>query len=283
MEAAATQSDAPLYAGFWRRLAAALLDGAILFSLFWLTIDLLDSVTSGASVKLGVALLLILVYFIGFHLLKRQATPGKLAFGIKISAPDGGRVDFDRVALRSLAACASAAALMLGFTVMALNARHRALHDFIARTVVVRSSATPEDLSGGGDATRDDRVSALFQMLAGLGLGALLLVFVPNLFDREKRNELGVVLQSVEPVQADVVAALREGRALPVGAVKPASKVVKRVYVTRDGEILIRLQDDQFDGAVIRLTPEQQTGKPVKWSCSSDDIRKVFLPANCRD
>lgn len=283
MEEAATQSDAPLYAGFWRRLAAALLDGAILLALFSLAIDLLDSVTSGASVKIGLGLLLILVYFTGFHLLKRQATPGKLACRIKLAAPEGGRVDVERVILRTLAACASAAALMLGFTMMALNARRRALHDIIARTVVVRANATREDLAGGGDAAPENRSSTVLQVLAGLGLGVILLLFVPSFFDREKRTELSAVLQSVEPVQADVVKAMREGRALPVGTVKPTSKYAKRIFVTREGEILIRLDDDRFEGAVIRLTPEQQTGKPVRWSCFSDEIRKAHLPANCRD
>jgi uncharacterized RDD family membrane protein YckC len=282
MEEAATQSDTPLYAGFWRRLAAALLDGAILLALFWLAIDILDAVTSGVSVKIGVSLLLILAYFIGFHLLKRQATPGKLAFRIKLAASEGGRVGFDRVALRALAACVSAAALMLGFAVIALNGRRRALHDFIARTVVVRSNATPEELAGGGDEMPQNRMSTVLQVVAGLGLGAILLYFVPSFFDREKRAALSVALQSVEPVQADVVNALREGRALPVGAVKPASKFVARIFVTRDGEILMRLDEENFDSAVIRLTPEQQTGKPVRWSCYSDEIRKAYLPANCR-
>lgn len=283
MEEAATQSDAPLYAGFWRRLAAALLDGAILLAVYSLAMSLLDAVTSGASVKIGVGLLLILVYFTGFHLLTRQATPGKLAFRIKLAAPEGGRVDIERVVLRTLVACASAAALMLGFAMMALNARRRALHDIIARTVVVRSNATREELAGGGDAVPENRTSTVLQVLAGVGLGVILLTFVPSFFDREKRTELAGVLQSVEPIQADIVSALREGRALPVGAVKPTSRYVKRIFVTRGGEILIRLNDDRFDGAVVSLSPEQQAGKPVRWSCFSEEIRKIHLPANCRD
>ncbi|MGZ5032584.1 MAG: RDD family protein [Usitatibacter sp.] len=283
MEEAATPSDAPLYAGFWRRLAAALLDGAIILALFWLAIDHLEAVTSGTSVKVGIGVLLILVYFTGFHLLKQQATPGKLALKIKLAAPDGARVGLERVVLRALAACVSAASLMLGFALIALNGKRRALHDFIAHTVVVRSNATGEDLAGGGDVMVVDRMSTILQVAAGLGLGALLIYFVPSFFDREKRTELAVVMQSVEPVQADVVNALREGRALPVGAVKPTSKYVARIYVTRDGEILIRLDDERYDGAVIRLTPEQQTGKPVRWSCYSDEIRKAYLPASCRD
>jgi uncharacterized RDD family membrane protein YckC len=277
------QSDAPLFAGFWKRLAAALIDGAFLLLLFTFVIGLLDEVTSGPTVKIGVGLLLALAYLIGFHLLKMQATPGKLAMKIKVVHPDGGRANFDRIALRALASLLSAGALMLGFTMMALNPRHRALHDIVGRTVVVRANATPQDLAGGGDTTPDDRGSVVLQVIAGLGLGILLLVFSPSFYDREKRAEIAAALATIEPTKAEVAKALRESRPAEVGAVKPTSKFIKRIFVTRDGEILVLLDEERFDESVIRLTPEQQPDKSVKWSCSSVEIRKLFLPPDCRD
>lgn len=277
------QSDAPLYAGFWKRLAAALIDGAILLLLFTFVIGYLDEVTSGPTVKIGVGGLLALAYFIGFHLLKMQATPGKLAMRIKVAHPEGGRADFDRIALRALASFVSAGALMLGFTMMALNARHRALHDIIGRTVVVKASATPQEMVGGGDVVPDDRGSIILQVIAGLGVGILLLVFSPSFYDREKRTEIAAALATIEPTKLEVAKALREGRPPEVGAVKPTSKFVKRIFVTRDGEILVLLDDERFDAAVIRLTPEQQASKAVRWGCSSVEIRKLFLPPDCRD
>lgn len=283
-EDAAPLSDAPLYAGFWRRLTAALLDGAILALLVTLVIGMLSSVTSGRTVTLGVALLLALVYFIGFHLAARQATPGKLALGIKLAAPGGGRANFERVTLRALAACVSAAALMLGFTMMALNGKRRALHDFVARTVVVRSSATPEEFAVNDDATPDARPAAVLQVAAGLGLGAVMLFLLPVYLNREKRAELASVVESVAPIKAEVEKALREGRPPPIGAAKPTSSLVRRIFVSRQGEIFIRLDEDRYDGGVIRLSPSDDISRGIKWTCSpEEELRRAYLPANCRD
>jgi uncharacterized RDD family membrane protein YckC len=283
-EDAGTLSEIPLYAGFWRRLAAALVDGAILALLFWLTIGLLSSVTTGHSVRLGVGFALALVYFIGFHLARRQATPGKLALGIKIAGPQGNRVSFDRVALRALASCVSAGALMQGFTMMALNGKRRALHDIVARTVVVRSSATPEEFAVNDDAIPAGGIVAGLQVATGIAMGLVLLLLLPVYLDRDKRAVVGGVVESVAPIKAEVERALREGRPPPIGAAKPVSNFAKRIFVSRQGEIFIRLVDEGFDGGVIKLTPSDEGSRGIKWTCSAEDeLRKAYLPASCRD
>jgi hypothetical protein len=235
-------------------------------------------------VKVGVALLLALVYFIGFHLAKRQATPGKLALGIKLVGPQGSRVGLERITLRALTACVSAAALMLGFTMMALNGKRRALHDVVARTVVVRSSATPEEFAIDDDATRDSGAAIGLQVAAGLVLGLILLMLLPVYLDREKRAEVSVVVDSVAPIKAEVEKALREGRPPPIGAAKPTSNLAKRIFVSRQGEIFIRLDDDRFDSGVVKLTPSEAGPRGITWTCSAeDDLRKAYLPPSCRD
>ena len=283
-EDAAPLSDAPLYAGFWKRLAAALLDGAILALLFTQVMSLLGSVTTGRSVSLGVGLALALIYFIGFHLAKKQATPGKLAFGIRLAGPEGGRVNLERVTLRALAACVSAGALMLGFTVMALNGKRRALHDIVARTVVVRSSATPEDFAIDSDAMPEGIAVVALQVATGLALGLGVLLLLPVYLDREKRAEVATVVESVAPLKAEVARALREGRPPPIGAAKATSSFVRRIFVSRQGEIFIRLDEDRFDGGVIKLSPSDEASRGIRWTCSAEeDLRRAYLPPSCRD
>lgn len=76
------------------------------------------------------------VYFIAFWRWKGQ-TIGKMATHIKIVRTDGESIDLLTAILRFLAYMVSLLPLCAGFAVAAFNPDRRALHDFIANTVVV--------------------------------------------------------------------------------------------------------------------------------------------------
>ena len=81
MNTLATTSVAPLYAGFWRRAAAASLD--------WLVLLIPNSIINQAiSDRVAQLLVYIIVgcgYYAGFHSSNSQAILGKRAFGIKVT------------------------------------------------------------------------------------------------------------------------------------------------------------------------------------------------------
>lgn len=154
---AATQ---PLrYAGFWRRFAAALIDGAIV-GLLWFVLSgvyefatsrLLETtafapdgmaltralwlVTAGRW-ALGMAL--VLLCFALPEGTRRGASPGKLALRLRVARSDGGRAGITRSMLRTALKPLSAAPLMLGFVIAGWNPRRRALHDMLSGSVVLR-------------------------------------------------------------------------------------------------------------------------------------------------
>ncbi len=64
-------------------------------------------------------------------------TPGKALLGLRVVASDGGDVRTGRAALRVLAFGGSWIFPPIGFGGIVLGARHRALHDVVAGTVVV--------------------------------------------------------------------------------------------------------------------------------------------------
>ena len=66
-----------------------------------------------------------------------QGSPGKRVFSLKVVDPAGGRPSFARAAGRHLAAGLSWLTLNIGH-LLALPAPHRALHDRIAGTRVLR-------------------------------------------------------------------------------------------------------------------------------------------------
>ena len=141
------------YGGFWVRFFARVIDGCIggfvglLLSLVQ-TMLLGDPgvgfgqdptamdfvilvVTSLLSMAIGITYE---VWFIG----KYGATPGKMAFGLKVIRSDGSRVSYWRSFGRYLGTLLSSFTLMIGYIIAAFDDEKRALHDHICDTRVVR-------------------------------------------------------------------------------------------------------------------------------------------------
>ena len=149
------------YAGFWRRVGAALADGVILAlamaAIGWLGVPIyqrsdVSTHLAGASVSasfdvdltaLGmvIGVLLWWLYFAVLESSRWQATLGKLALSIKVTGLDGGRIGFGRATIRTAAKYLSAAILLIGFLMAGFTRRKQALHDLVAGTLVVDRAA----------------------------------------------------------------------------------------------------------------------------------------------
>ncbi len=140
-------------AGFWKRAAAYFIDyfivsiiggiaGALLGGGMEFLLDL-DATPGQPGYLLiqGVSFLLGLVigatYFGWFHASPQQATPGKMAIGIKVVRGDGERITFLRGIGRYFGFLLSSLILCIGFIMAAFTARKQALHDLISDTLVV--------------------------------------------------------------------------------------------------------------------------------------------------
>jgi len=143
-------------AGFWIRLLAYWVDRLVLgaASLVVVLPMAIGFAAAGAIsregrpaevVAIGLASAVALVAFVGtwlyFALMEsssRQATLGKMLLGLAVSDPSGGRIGFGRATGRFFAKLVSALTLEVGFVMAAFTKRKRALHDFMAGTVVER-------------------------------------------------------------------------------------------------------------------------------------------------
>ena len=92
------------------------------------------------GVFFGAFLLLRMLYTGVFHAVV-GATPGKLAFGLRLVAMDGGAPGALRVLLRTILENLTLATLGVGFGVMMLGGDGRALHDLLAGTRVTSRHA----------------------------------------------------------------------------------------------------------------------------------------------
>lgn len=132
-----TPALAPRYAGFWRRLAATLIDSVIyavaLALLFDPAVSSAELFTLDGALRSLIGLLLTIVLWMKF-----LGTPGKLLLGCQVVDADShAPLGLRQSLLRYVGYLASILPLMLGFLWVAKDARKQGFHDKIANSVVL--------------------------------------------------------------------------------------------------------------------------------------------------
>jgi uncharacterized RDD family membrane protein YckC len=147
--AAARESLQGHYAGFASRFAAFVVDLLVLSGIFELALAAINftaSIVTGKDIAYNRGNLWVVIaylawgfiYFAHFWGLNGRTAGGAL-FGLQVLTEDGYDVSGGRAIARTLAFPLSFLILGLGFLGILLDGRRRALHDIIARTVVVYS------------------------------------------------------------------------------------------------------------------------------------------------
>jgi uncharacterized RDD family membrane protein YckC len=129
MNTVAMKKEQIKYAGFWRRLAAYLVDYFIIGIICWI-ISLIG--VFGNLLRF----LILAVYLIGFWSTTGQ-TPGKAVVGIKIVRLDGANIGLGNAVLRFIGYIVSSIIFFIGFLMIGWHGKKRGLHDLIAATVVI--------------------------------------------------------------------------------------------------------------------------------------------------
>jgi uncharacterized RDD family membrane protein YckC len=147
-----------IYAGFWVRFVAKFLD-AIIIGVISAGINMLVAflvfgspnyfgraimrysahdrlVYQSITFPLGVGLA---IAYACFFILRWDATPGKMALGLKLVRSNGERLSAGRIAGRYFSEWLSALTLCIGYIMVAFDDEKRALHDRICDTRVIRA------------------------------------------------------------------------------------------------------------------------------------------------
>ena len=126
------------YAGFWKRVAAHIIDSIILlFAGF-----VYGSIFAAAGVY-GVGPVYIFtyvswwIYYAVMESSPTQGTLGKMALGIKVTDLKGSRISFGRASGRHFGKFISALILSIGFIMVAFTQKKQGLHDGMAGCLVV--------------------------------------------------------------------------------------------------------------------------------------------------
>lgn len=144
------------YAGFWIRFAACAIDNFLLmFALMPLSVGaaLVAAVTAQAApdsdaipavlvATVLAAVVMWWLYFTMFESSRARGTPGKWILGLRVTDEEGARIGFGRANARFWSKLLSGLSTV-GYILAAFQPRKQALHDTIARTLVIRESRAP--------------------------------------------------------------------------------------------------------------------------------------------
>lgn len=128
------------YAGFWSRVAALIVDNAIV-TIFGLALLIAAAFVGGGAVMIAnlAYIIIAILYWPLMECSERQATIGKQLLGLQVTDANGARLTFVRSLLRNIAKILSSLPFGLGFLLAAFTARKQALHDLITKCLVVRA------------------------------------------------------------------------------------------------------------------------------------------------
>jgi uncharacterized RDD family membrane protein YckC len=131
------------YASPWRRLAGWLIEFVVVILLLLAGL-VVGSVLANGSLFFGfvVALSALWLYFAGLESSQQQSTLSGRLLGTKVMDVDGEPLTFTRATSRHFAMYLSALTpIAIGYLMVFWTKRRQTLHDYLARTIVVRTVA----------------------------------------------------------------------------------------------------------------------------------------------
>jgi len=142
-----------LYAGFWRRLGAALIDGIIstvaAYAVLFIVATIFGTSVGWEDPSTGqdIAMLILIwmlwiaipwIYWAAMESSAMQATPGKMAVGIVVTDLEGRKLSFRQASGRYFGKFISAIIFYIGFFMIAFTEKKQGLHDKMAGCLVVK-------------------------------------------------------------------------------------------------------------------------------------------------
>ena len=267
----------PIHAGFWRRLAAFILDSLVL-----LVPQMALNVAIGGNVAFLLNIVIAAGYFAGMHSSAKQATVGKMAFGIKVTDMQGARISVGRAIGRYFATWLSALILGIGYLMAAFTDRKQALHDLVCKTIVVNKAAEGADIADSADVM--PVTAGVWATVVLLGVlpffgGMLAAIAIPAYQDYTRRAQIAQALNQVEPIKQEVAEALGNRRPAPAGTRKIASPAAQEVRIAPDGQVTLVLAGG---GGQVFMAPLVSKTAPVEWRCWAEGVAPKYMPAVCR-
>lgn len=315
--------DRGLHAGFWLRVVAWVIDGLILspmFVVFYLIVAGSSAVPLAMQpyglvpfrVLPSLWFVWVLVPWLYYALCESsawQATPGKLALGLKVTDEYGRRIGFGRATGRFFGKFLSGFIFDIGYMLAGWTVRKQALHDLMAGCCVVRRDGL---LAWQNRETSVSDTAATAAMLPRsgmpgwgialvvIGVGVFLLlpfaailaaIAIPTYQSYVVQSEVAQGIDATLRARALIAEYIGQRGALPddnsaLGLPQPGAinaRYVSSVRVT-GGKVVVTFgnqADVRIRGGHVVIAPVGNAAA-LHWQCSSPDIRERYLPGSCR-
>jgi uncharacterized RDD family membrane protein YckC/Tfp pilus assembly major pilin PilA len=304
-----------VYAGFWRRLAAYLVDWVVLMVAMVVVGMVLGVMALGDDQSTGV---IYLMSFVGSWLYSaimesssRQATLGKMALGICVTDLRGERIGFGRATGRYFAKILSSLILGIGYVMAGFTRRRQGLHDMVAGTLVVKKDTSTAVLAAHPEAPPVSGwgVALIVLLVAVVPVtGILAAIAIPAYQDYLIRSQVAEGLNSAAAYKAAVAEAVASGmgwgditsEALGLES-QAASKYLQSIEVS-SGVVVVTFgaeANSKIAGGQLLLVPGLSATGEVVWVCGYGavpdgaelviddheqytDVEAKYLPAACR-
>lgn len=280
-----------VYAGFWIRVGAYLIDYVILTIAGFIAIFVLGialGIFAGPP-AVGPGLTIVVIWLLGpwlyaalFESGSRQATLGKQAVNLKVTDLAGNRISFGRATGRYFAEWLNGLTLGIGYVMTAFTAKRQSLHDMIAGTLVVRADLEPVAIAGAPPAKRMAAWQIVLIILVAMVpmFGMLAAIAIPAYQDYTIRTQVSEGLTLASDLKAAVAehAALTgawpvdledAGYASTAEVAANESRYVDSFDIS-NGTITIiygRAAHQQIQYATLSLRPYVDRNGDVVWQC----------------
>jgi len=287
----------PLYAGFWRRFAAYLIDWVLIvvasgvlgvalgFGLGLWDVEEAEGLAGGLG-QLG-GLVIAWLYYALMESGPRQATLGKQAISIRVTDYRGGRIGFGRASARYFAQILSALLFMVGYLMAGWTRRKQALHDLVAGCLVVNREAPVEALrsDNAGRSGNGGLVGLVVVAGAILIAGMVAGIALPLYQDYMVRGRIGAVVAQVEPARRAFEEHYARDRSMPSNIAdlwnRELPEDVAAMTIGPGGAIELVLGFGPVEGRKIVLVPSAEAGGRLAWTCGGPEIEPRWLPDGC--
>ena len=123
-----------IYASFWQRFGAAIIDGIVLSVINVLLVFVVSSIMANV-----LSLVSGWLYYALQESGAGQATIGKKALELKVTNLNGERISFGQASARYFGKILSGLILLIGYLMMLWDDKNQTLHDKMANTLVVKA------------------------------------------------------------------------------------------------------------------------------------------------
>ncbi len=125
-----------IYAGFWRRLLAVVIDNFFM-GIIGLGIGMITG--SDMIISLSVSTVVGIIHTTLFDSSELMGTPGKAMLGIAVVLEkDQSRINFQTALVRFLCKYLSTIFLLLGYLIQPFTEKRQTFHDIVTNTLVIR-------------------------------------------------------------------------------------------------------------------------------------------------